>query len=42
MGSWHKSRGPHGSFAMGDVLILRPSLVAWPEGSEWRTQRLVR
>jgi hypothetical protein len=35
------SGNPHGFFAMGDVMILRPCLVAWPEGSEWRTQRLV-
>jgi hypothetical protein len=35
------SGNPHGFFAMGDVLILRPSLVAGPAGSEWRNQRLV-
>jgi hypothetical protein len=35
------SRNPHGFFAMGDVLIRRPCLVAWPAWSEWRTQRLV-
>src|SRR5580658_1124426 len=25
--------------SLGDVLIRRPSLVAWPVGSEWRNQR---
>ena len=27
--------------SLGDVLIHRPSLVAWPVGSEWRNQRPV-
>ena len=35
------SRWPPWAPAMGDVMILRPCLVAGPEGSEWRTQRLV-
>jgi hypothetical protein len=35
------SGNPHGFFAMGDVMIHRPSLVAGPTGSEWRNQRLV-
>ena len=33
------SRNPHGFLAKGDVMILRPRLVAWPLGSEWRTRR---
>ena len=30
---------PTGFLGSGEVMILRPCLVAWPEGSEWRNPR---
>ena len=33
------TRGPPVLGPLGDVLIHRPSLVAWPVGSEWRSRR---
>jgi hypothetical protein len=33
------NRDLHGFLDKGDAMILRPCLVAWPVGSDWRTRR---
>ena len=35
------NRDLNGFLDKGDVMIHRPYLVAWPAGSDWRTQRPV-